>query len=179
MKITITGESGAGKSTAAKLLAKKLHYKHYSIGGLMRELAVQRKVDFLKLHSLRDSDPEIDKYLDNRQKRLGEDEDDFVLDSRLGFLFITDSIKIYLDVDRKVGAQRVFSQHREDEKNDTPEKTLKNIRKRETANVKRFRKIYGVNFTDRKNYNMVIDTTRLDADRVVKRIMNFLKRSKK
>jgi len=34
MIITIAGEGGSGKSTVARILAKKLDYKHYSTGDL-------------------------------------------------------------------------------------------------------------------------------------------------
>ena len=42
MKITISGPIGSGKSTVSKILAAKLGYKHYSIGGFMRDIAKKR-----------------------------------------------------------------------------------------------------------------------------------------
>ena len=49
MVITISGEPGAGKSTTAKLLAKKLSCKHYSTGDFMRDMAEERKISLLEL----------------------------------------------------------------------------------------------------------------------------------
>ena len=44
MKITLSGMVGSGKSTNAKLFAKELGYKHYSVGDLMREMAKERGI---------------------------------------------------------------------------------------------------------------------------------------
>ena len=42
MKITVSGVVGAGKTTVSKILAKKLNLKRVYIGGLMREMALER-----------------------------------------------------------------------------------------------------------------------------------------
>ena len=91
MIITISGIAGSGKSTVAKLLAKKLNYKHYSIGDFMREIAKQRKTTLLELSKEAEKDSSIDKELDQKQIELGKTQDNFVIDSRLGFHFIKNS----------------------------------------------------------------------------------------
>ena len=44
MIITISGIAGSGKSTVAKLLAKKLNCKHYSVGDFMRQIAKEKNI---------------------------------------------------------------------------------------------------------------------------------------
>ena len=48
------------------------------------------------------------------------------------------------------------------------------IRKREESEKKRYKQYYGVDYSDKKLYNLVIDTTKLSPDEVVERIMEFM-----
>ena len=64
----------------------------------MREIAAKRGITLLELSKLAETDRSIDKELDNYQIQLGKDEDNFIIDARLGWHFIPDSIKIFLDV---------------------------------------------------------------------------------
>src|SRR3989344_6212851 len=105
MIITLAGDIGSGKSTVAKLLAAQLHLKHYSTGDFMREMAIKEGISLLVLSARAENDSSVDQVLDSRQKRLGEEEKNFVLDARLGWFFIPQSFKVYLKVDPKVGAQ--------------------------------------------------------------------------
>ena len=91
MIITISGSPGAGKSTVAKLVAKKLKLKYYSIGILLRNLARKRKISLLEISKLAEKSPKIDRELDDAQIKLGK-RDNFVLDSRLGYHFVPGSI---------------------------------------------------------------------------------------
>ncbi len=72
MIITISGIAGSGKSTVAKLLAKRLGYRHYSIGDFMREMAKERKVSLLELSKEAEKGHSIDKELDEKQRELGK-----------------------------------------------------------------------------------------------------------
>ena len=106
MKITISGKVGSGKSTVAKLLAKKLSLEYYSIGTIMREMASERGLSINEFSKKAENDKSIDIELDTRQKEIGKKEK-FIMDSRLGFYFIPDSFKIFLDVDIKEAAKRI------------------------------------------------------------------------
>ena len=55
MNIAIDGPAGAGKSTVAKILAKKLNYNYIDTGAMYRALtlkAIQEGVDFNNTNSL-------------------------------------------------------------------------------------------------------------------------------
>lgn len=184
MKITLSGALGSGKSTVAKLVAQRLNLKHYSTGDFMREIAIKRKVTLLELGKLAETDLSVDKELDQRQIRLGKEEDNFIIDARLGWHFIPDSIKVFLNVTDQEAAHRIFAEKRKDEKyNITLEATLKNIKQRKESETKRYQQYYGVNYFNLKNYDLVIDTTKLTAEKVAENIVEFIQnrsvRSKK
>jgi predicted cytidylate kinase len=175
MIITISGHPGSGKSTVAKLLAKKLGFKHYSAGDFMRAMAAERKTTLEELTKVALKDRSIDDEIDRRTVELAGREDDFVIDSRLGWKFIPGAVKILLTISPDVAANRVFAQMRPDEKeNTTLEATRKNQEKRLAAEIERYSKLYDVDYTDPKNHDFAVDTSVLTPDEIVAKIMEFL-----
>ncbi|MBD3313645.1 AAA family ATPase [Candidatus Woesearchaeota archaeon] len=176
MKITIGGRAGSGKSTVARLVAEKLGLKHYSMGDLWREMADERGVSILELNRLVEKDKDIDLETDRKQEELGKREDDFVIDSRLGFHFIPDSIKIFLDVGDDAGAERIFNATRgKVEEYSSVEATKQELKKREESELKRYKKLYGVDYTDKSHYDAYIDTTSKSINEVVDNIVEKVK----
>ena len=98
--ITISGMLGSGKSTVARLLADKLGYTYYSTGDAQREIARARGVTTLELNRIADTDPTIDEAIDGVFKRFNAvPNKNFVIDSRMAFFFIPNSLKVKLNVD--------------------------------------------------------------------------------
>jgi CMP/dCMP kinase len=175
MIITITGALGSGKSTVAKILVEKLNLKHYSSGGLMREIAERRGVTLLELSKIAETDKSVDKEIDEKQVQLGEEEDNFIIDGRLSWHFIPNSIKIFLDVTDDEAAKRIFKESRKDEKYNTDLRTtLENIKNRRASEIKRYQEYYGINYYHKKNYDLVVDSTTITAERVVEKIILIL-----
>ncbi|MEA2037937.1 MAG: cytidylate kinase family protein [Nanoarchaeota archaeon] len=175
MIITIAGIAGSGKSTVAKLLAKKLKYKHYSTGDFMREMAKSKGLSLLELSKNAEKDKSIDKELDKRQIELGKKEDNFVIDSRLGWHFIPDSIKIFLDVELEEAAKRILKDKREHEKYKHVKDSIEKIETRISSEEKRYKDYYGVDYKDRKNYDILIDTTNILPRKIVEDIIKIIK----
>lgn len=174
MIITISGTAGSGKSSVAKELARRLHYEHYSMGDIQREIAKEKGLTIVELGELEKKDPSIDKMIDEKQKKLGETEDNFVLDSWLSSLFVPKGYKIFLDADINARAQRI-AKEREAEKYETAAQAIKAIKKREKTNRERFMKFYNYDFMDKKNYDLVLDTTDSDINSTVQSITEKLK----
>jgi cytidylate kinase len=175
MIITISGHPGSGKSTVAKLLAKKLGLKHYSAGDFMRAMAIERGISLEELTKIALKDRSIDDEIDKRTVELAEKEDNFVIDSRLGWKFIPGAVKILLTINPDVAAKRIFEMRRPEEKeNVTLEKTKENTKNRLKAEIERYRKIYNVDYTDPKNHDFSVDTSVLTPDEIVGKIMEFL-----
>ncbi|MBI2580932.1 nucleoside monophosphate kinase [Candidatus Woesearchaeota archaeon] len=184
MIITISGVPGSGKSTVAKLVAKKLGFRHNSAGDFMREIAEKRGVSLLELGRIAEKDRSIDRELDRRTIQLGKNEDNFVIDSRLAYHFIPQSFRVFLMVEEGAAAKRVFSDikskktgRKVEKESTTPEATLAAIKKRRKSEELRYRKYYGLNPYDEKQYDLVIDTTKSNPEEIAKKIVEAVKKS--
>ena len=177
MIITICGQAGSGKSTVGRLLAKKLRLRYYSIGSLRGRMAKERGMDINELNELGESEDLTDKEVDSWQSELGKKEDDFVIVGRTSFHFIPKSFKVRLTVDPKVGAERVFSDlaNRTDESYSSLEEAKEALSRRDSSDRKRYVKWYGLDIEDSR-FDLVIDTTKIPAEEVVKRIVSALKK---
>ena len=176
MIITVAGQPGSGKSTLAKNLAKALGLKHHSTGEIWREIAKERGTTPLKLNKVAESDESIDLELDKRTEKLGKREDNFVMDSRMAWHFIPKSVKIFVKTDLGVVAERIFKDRRKDEKENTSlEKTLENLKSRMESERQRYLKLYGVDYLDGKNYNLVIDNSDASIEETLEKALAFVK----
>lgn len=175
MRITISGKAGSGKSTVARLLSEKLSLKHYSIGDLMRAMAKEKGIALLELNMLAETDKSIDFELDEKLKELGKTKDNFVVDGRLTAFFIPDAdVRVFLETDDKVRAERILKDKREHEKSKDIREMVEKIRKREESEKKRYRQYYGVDYSDKKLYNLVINTTKMMPNEVMGKIVKFV-----
>ncbi len=178
--ITIAGTLGSGKSSTAKKLSELLGYKHYSTGDFMRSIADKRGLSLGDLSILAESDTSIDKELDDRNKEIGQMLD-IVLDSRLGFYFIPDSFKVFLELDLDIAAERIL----EDKKNnanrstessgsfDTKESIVKEVESRFNSEKKRYKDLYGIeDQTAHSNFDLVINTKDNSLEEVVEEIIS-------
>jgi len=175
VKIALSGTPGSGKSTAARLLAKKLNLRHYSTGEFMRKIARDRNVSIVELNELAESDLSIDQEIENYSKKIGQTEDDFVIDSRLAYHFIPDSIKIFFDADLDERARRIAQDNRQDEPHEI-KAVKKEIQKRRELEKERYRELYNLDPYDKSNYDLVIDTTDSTPEKNVQKIIKFLKK---
>jgi len=174
MIIVICGPAGSGKSTISKIIAKKLGYKHYSMGDMRRMLASKRGMSLGEFNKFGETDPITDTEVDEFQKKMGEAEDNFVVDGRTSFHFIPHAIKIYLDADLKVRAQRELKLHKMVEKYRNLDDAIRGIEERDISDVKRYKKYYNLDVADKKHYDLIIDTTEITVEETVKRIMDFI-----
>ena len=161
---------GSGKSSVAKLLAKKLGYKRFSSGDFQRNLAKERGLIIKELGDLEAKDPELDMLVDKRQEEFGKKYDNFVIDAWLGAKFIPHSKKIFLYAEQETRAKRIFNdksnkQRMDSEKLQDFEQTKTNMIKRDKVNVERWKKYY----------DLVIDTTNITVKEVVDKILKAIK----
>ena len=178
MIITLGGHLGSGKSTLGKRLAERLKYKHYSTGGFMRDMALERGISIIEVNHLAESDGgAIDLILDTRQKTLWEKEDNFIIEGRLAFHFIPHAVKVFLTVDSREAARRVYHDdtRRWVETHFDIEEAVRNIEIRRKSEEKRYLQYYGVQIYDMSLYDIVIDTTLIDADAVFEEVMMKLR----
>jgi predicted cytidylate kinase len=181
MIISLQGYAGSGKGTIARMLASRLGYNYYSVGDFRRNKAKELAISLEEYNRLGETDTSTDKDADEYQRRLGLEEDNFVIDGRLCFYFIPHSVKIYLTIDPDEAAKRVFNDKSPTRINQQCVSTLDEQKKlnisRDEGDKLRYRKHYGISdFTDPKNYDLVMNTSDDSPPEVkVERIMTFLK----
>jgi CMP/dCMP kinase len=176
MKIALGGKAGSGKSTVAKAIAQEFKLKHYSTGDLMRSLA--QKAGLKIEQFVKDRPKEADSQVDERTKKIGREEDNFIFDSRLAFHFLPGSIKVFLDVKTKTAAQRIMKDQRESEtEHISIEDTIKKIEKRWNDSREKYIDFYKVDMQDKSNYDLYLDTTNLTLEEVIKKVKEFILQS--
>ncbi len=181
MIISLAGLPGSGKSTVKNLLAEQLGLKKYSMGDMRGKMAMDRGLTIDEFNSLGLNTIETDQAADTFQTKLGQSEDNFIIDGRLSWHFIPQSFKVFLDVDLDEAARRIFharqaeAANRQDEANYTSEAEAKTaIETRLASDSARYQKWYNLDYLDRSNYDLVIDTTKTPANQVVSLILEAL-----
>ncbi len=181
MIISLSGAGGSGKSTVAQHLSEVLGWPRYYIGGLRREAAAKRGLTLAEYNKLGESDADTDKEVDEYQKKLGETEDNFIIEGRTSWYFIPHSLKIYLDVDDDEGAKRVFghlqqkNKRNEDRHLNSIEAVKESIRQRLTSDNLRYWQYYGIDGQKRENYDFYLNTTGLNSEEVFQRVYAFVR----
>lgn len=162
------------------MVARKLGYKRISIGDLRGRIAMKHCMTIDELNEIGKKEIWTDKEVDDELVRIGKEEDNLVVDGRVGFHFIPKSVKIFLDVEPRVGAERIFKELRADEPHRKNVKEVEEgLKKRMNDDRKRYKKYYRVDFLNKAHYDLVVDTTRLNKKGVADRILVFVKRFKK
>lgn len=177
--ITIAGKLGSGKSSTAKMVADILNYKHYSTGDFMRSIAEEKNIPLGEFNKIAENDPSIDKMLDDHNLEIGEMEN-VVLDSRLGFHFISDSFKVFLELDPVIASERIlndknFNPNRHKESNDnfdTVNTIKEKINLRLESERKRYKDLYNIeDHTDHTNFDLIIDTEKIPLEEVSRKVI--------
>ncbi len=183
--ITISGTPGSGKSTVAKALCKKFKAKRIYVGQYMRELARQKNMTLAELGKLAQKDPSIDIKADKetakQAKKLAK-KNIVVVEGRVQYHFLPKSIKIFIKTNLNEAAKRIWKDLRDEQKNkqrnEARVKNIKELKKqiqiRKKSELLRYKKYYGLNHYQKKNYDFVLDSSHIDAQTAIKRTINFL-----
>jgi cytidylate kinase len=176
MIITIGGAPGSGKSTVGRMLATRLGVPFFSMGDIRRSYAREHGMTLTQLNELAISDPTSDYLVDEHQKELPKEVKTFVLDSRLGFKFLPQSFKVYVTVDRRAAAERIFTQRRDIEEWSSVEDGMRSLAARETGDRERYLKLYGADPADFSQYDLVLDSSKTNPLELMEEIMTFLQK---
>ena len=148
----------------------------------MREMAMEKGMTLMELNTFSETDGgKVDAILDERQKKLGQEKDNFIIDARLAWHFIPQSFKVYLTVDDYEGASRIVAdsanplRHSTDIHGSVGE-AMNTTRARRESESKRYMSLYHVDNHDLSHYDIVLDTTHTSPEEVVKRILDVLQK---
>jgi cytidylate kinase len=128
----------------------------------MRSLARERNMTLSEITEKAQTDPGIDRTVDEKVKNLADSEE-LVVDSRLAFHFIPESFAVYLEVSLETAAKRVYAEHDEREEqgelvSESVEETKKSIMERLASDRKRYKQLYNIDYTNHTHYNLVVHT---------------------
>lgn len=191
MIITISGTPGSGKSTIAQILVEKLKAERIYVGGIRRELAKRKKMTLAELNEYAQTHPETDVEVDEKAaqeaRRLEKIRKIVVVEGRTQFHFLPESVKIFITVNPEEGARRIWKdlQHTDlkQQRNEGSIHSLAemkaSLRQRFEMDQLRYKKYYNLDVTDKKQYDLVIDTTKITAEQGAKKIMEFVEKYKK
>ena len=174
MLISITGRLGSGKSTICNILREKYGYEIYSTGVINREFARRLGITTLELNKRLNDDPSLDHEIDGTVTKISEERknDKLIFDSRMAWHFAKDTFKIFLTIDPMEAAKRVMlNQRGAEEHYETVEEACEKLVERSRVERDRFVDIYGVDYYDYNNFNIVVDTTSRTPDEIVAIIM--------
>ena len=172
--ISLTGDLAAGKSRVTDLLQKELNYSIYRNGERFRALGLEMGMDVNEFSVYAKEHPEVDIKLEEQATEYAKTNEFFIIDARMGWYSIPESFKIYLKVDRDVGAKRAFEdeKRKKSENFASVEEYKEYMIKRYNSENERYFKLYGVRKDDMNNYDLVIDTTNLTIEEVKQKILD-------
>ena len=170
--ITISGKPGSGKSSTADKVAELLGYTRHSSGDMVRRVLDKHHMTLEEYNKKASEDHDLDAEVDEQLRAL-RDKKDIVIDSRLGFYWLPESFKVYLDLDLEIATARIFK--------DTVSNSMRSavgtsssslsdvsrqVRDRMLTEQSRFRQLYGVDPYDKSHFDLVIDTSRQNPQSV-------------
>ncbi|HCB52179.1 TPA: hypothetical protein DEP21_06535 [Patescibacteria group bacterium] len=127
-------------------------------------------VEFNKLGEKPENVHEFDLKYEEYQKNL-DPQGAIILESRLGFWCQPKSFKIFLTVDEEMAAQRIFNQKRETDHYNSREEVYEETKRRNQEDIDRYQNLYGFNYQDSKNFDLILDTTGKTTEETVEIIL--------
>ena len=172
MHITLTGNLGSGKSTLSKILEKDYGFEVFSTGKIIREIAKEQGISVLEMNKLMKEDSKYDHMIDDTSARISREqkEKDILFDSRLAWNFVEQSFKVFLSVSLDVATKRVMGDgSRGDvETYASLEECRNSLLERAAEEDKRYKDIYGIEYFNYANYNLVLDSSDCDPEVLAK-----------
>ncbi len=169
--ITISGKPGSGKSSTADRVAELLGYTRFSSGDAVREMIKKQKITLAEYNKKAEAQPELDNKIDEELREL-RDNQDVVIDSRLGFYWIPESFKVYLDLNPEVAMARIYKDANlnvlrdSSKEGDSMDDVIEQVNERMSSERKRFDSLYSVNPFAVKHFDLIIDTSRHSPETV-------------
>ena len=170
--ITISGKPGSGKSSTADRVAELLGYTRYSSGDMVRRILREAGKTLEAYNQEAAENTTLDAQVDAALRDL-RNHQDIVIDSRLGFYWLPESFKVYLDLDLELATARIYKDTVANEMRSSVgtsqsslQTVIQQVRSRMESEQRRFRRLYGVDPFDTSHFDFVIDTSRQNPQSV-------------
>jgi cytidylate kinase len=172
MRITISGLSGSGTTTVARLVSKHLGMKMLSAGEIFREIAKENRLSVEDFCRRAENSQDFDRWIDEKQVEEAIKRDNVVVEGRLSGFFIPDAdLKVWLKAPLEIRAKRIA--HRE---NITVEEAVSPTKTREQSEYMRYQKYYHLNLDDLSVYDLIIESSKWKENAIVAIIINAVER---
>ncbi len=172
MHVTLTGNLGSGKSTLSKILEAEYGYEIFSTGKVIRQIAEEQGISVLEMNKLMDKDHKYDHMIDDTTARISKEQKDkkLLFDSRLAWNFVEESFKVFLSVSLTVAASRVLADDSRGqvESYNSVEECMASLKERAEEEDRRYKNIYGIDYFNYANYNLVLDSSNCAPDILAK-----------
>lgn len=169
--ITLGGMPGSGKSSTGKKLATLLGYERLSSGDFFREMAAKRGVSVEEINIIAETDPTIDAATDGWIREQYSREN-IIMDSRTAFHWMPGSFKVFLKLDPHTAAERTFTHIKAEGRTSQAAQSVEDVYRKTVERIaseeKRYQELYGIDYTDESNYDIVVDTGPNDLETVTK-----------
>lgn len=172
MIITISGTPGSGKSTLSKLLSARLGMELVSIGDIFRKMAQDRCMSLEEFGLLAKRDEDIDRKLDEEQKRIAKEKDNIILEGRLSGFLVDADLKVWLKAPVEVRTERIAQ--REGKPGSA---AMAETSEREQCERERYLDYYNIDINDLSVYDLVIDSSKWgpeEINEIVVKAVDFL-----
>ena len=170
MLVTLSGLPGSGTSTLARLVAVELGLDHLDGGTVFRKVAAEQGVSLAAYAAMAEHDENIDRALDDRltdRARQG----DVLLESRLAGWLATRAelaaLRVWIACDEVERARRVGGRDGHEAGG-----ALRHNQDRERSERARYLSYYDIDLTDLSIYDVVLDSTQLGPEDLVKAIVS-------
>lgn len=154
--ITISGLPASGKSTLARLMAKKYNYKYLHTGSFFRALAKKKNmtIEEFEVHCLKN--PKHDIEIDKKMIRYIKSHKKVIYDGHIsGWMAArgkVSSLKLWLEVPKYIRVDRLVGREKI-----SKIKAREFINHREKFLKKRYKMLYNINYYDTSIYDIIVD----------------------
>lgn len=161
MIITISGPPGSGKSTFSRILSAKLGMELVSMGDVFRKCAHDRCMSLPEFGLLAKSDGNIDREIDEMQKKIARERDNIILEGRLSGFLVDANLKIWLKAPPEIRAERIALRECK-----PVEKAMAETKEREQCERERYLNYYDIDINDLSVYDLVIDSSKWSPEEI-------------
>jgi cytidylate kinase len=138
-----------------------------SMGDIFRKLAQDRCMSLEEFGLLAKCNDDIDRKLDEEQKRIAKKKDNIILEGRLSGFLLDADLKVWLKAPLKVRAERIAQRE-----NKSVTKAMAEASEREECERERYLKHYNIDIRDLSVYDLVIDSTKWNPEEISEIVVN-------
>ena len=168
MKICIAGFAGCGKTTVARIVSELSGLDMLNI--TFKDIAQEKGISFEEIQKLAEKDPSIDRELDAFLVKRSDALGNCVVSTWLCPWIIKDAdIRVCLEAGLEERARRIAGREKL-----SYQDAFRHAKQRDVQNIERYKKLYGIDITERNVFDLVINSEKVSAEQAAKLIVAFM-----